>query len=390
MVGGFELVLLSYWYLEEMSYFPYSSDIYEPVQWAALILFTLELGLFVLLVSMMIGRTSIAVSVGASIMAERRGVVMILTLLCTFVSTDGFGDPTLGSALGVALSTLLFSLLVIRRSADAPCDLWNISGSAHKRLVEREARRRILFKVSRDHARDGKRRMSEGTYELREFDRNQRIFDRRADPRQPSGIAQNLSLPEAALGSIGGFIASQNARVASIFALVTCLPAMLPELAGVWASLPEATVVTLGTFRWVIYACIFGYYYPAIRGATPASKSLVLFVAVAIPEVVWLMSDELTMNELMLLVTARLGQAAVLCFGLSLFWERRLVQAAGLGWGRIRDFRALRGLATPVITVAIAAATTVATGLAGATLTSIVQPPEDPSQTPAPPGAGPK
>ena len=165
---------------------------------------------------------------------------------------------------------------------------------------------------------------------------------------------------------------------------------MLPELVGVWASLPEATVVTLGTFRWVIYACIFGYYYPAIRGATPASKSLVLFVAVAIPEVVWLMSDELTMNELMLLVTARLGQAAVLCFGLSLFWERRLVQAAGLGWGRIRDFRALRGLATPVITVAIAAATTVATGLAGATLTSIVQPPEDPSQTPAPPGAGPK
>ncbi len=259
-----------------------------------------------------------------------------------------------------------------------------------QRLVEREARRRILFKVSRDHARDGKRRMSEGTYELREFDRNQRIFDRRADPRQLSGIAQNLSLPEAALGSMGGFTASQNARVASIFALVTCLPAMLPELVGVWASLPEATVVTLGTFRWVIYACIFGYYYPAIRGATPASKSLVLFVAVAIPEVVWLMSDELTMNELMLLVTARLGQAAVLCFGLSLFWERRLVQAAGLGWGRIRDFRALRGLATPVITVAIAAATTVATGLAGATLTSIVQPPEDPSQTPAPPGAGPK
>lgn len=88
-----------------------------------------------------------------------------------------------------------------------------------QRLVEREARRRILFKVSRDHARDGKRRMSEGTYELREFDRNQRIFDRRADPRQLSGIAQNLSLPEAALGSMGGFTASQNARVASIFAL---------------------------------------------------------------------------------------------------------------------------------------------------------------------------
>ena len=170
---------------------------------------------------MMIGRTSIAVSVGTSIMAERRGVVMILTLLCAFVSTDGFGDPTLGSTLGVALSTLLFGFLVIRRSADAPCDLWNISGSTHKHLVEREARRRILFKVSRDHARDGKRRMSEGTYELREFDRNQRIFDRRADPRQLSGIAQNLSLPEAALGSMGGFTASQNARVASLFALIT-------------------------------------------------------------------------------------------------------------------------------------------------------------------------
>ena len=391
MVGVLDLVLVSFLYLEVLSDFP-NVNIYEPAEWPVPILLTLELGLFVLLVSMMIGRTFTAASVGSAMMEDRRGVVMILTFLCAFVSTDSLEDPTLGSTLGVALSTLLFGFLVICRSAYAQSDLWNVSDSAHKRLVEREARRRTLYKVSRDHARDGKRRMSEGAYELRDFDRNQRIFDRRADPRQLSGNAQKVSLPEAALGSTGGFTTSQNARVACIFALVACLPAMLAELVGILVYLPEATVVSLGIFRWVIYACVFGYYYPAVRGATPTSKSLVLFVAVAIPEVVWLMSEELTTNEFMLLVAARLGQAAVLCFGLGLFWERRLVQAAGLGWGRIRDFRALRGLATPIITIAIAVATTVATGLAGATLTSIVQPPEDPNQTvaPAPPGRGPK
>ena len=88
-------------------------------------------------------------------------------------------------------------------------------------------------------------------------------------------------------------------------------------------------------------------------------------------------TGELGIDEFVLPTFLRLGQAVVLCFGLGLFWERRLVQAAGLGWGRIRDFRALRGLATPIATIAVAAATTITTGIAGATLTSIVQPSDD-------------
>ena len=99
----------------------------------------------------------------------------------------------------------------------------------------------------------------------------------------------------------------------------------------------------------------------------------------------WLTASVPTSSEFMLPAAVLLGQSIVLCFGLGLFWERRLVHAAGMGWSRIRDFRALQGLATPVITIAVATAITIATGLLGATITSNVQTPDSPSQPVAPP-----
>jgi len=373
VVGVIVLALLGFWHVLEGD----SISLYTigTPTLASPILVTLELALFILIISVMVGKSP-ATFASDVIMTDRRYVVMILTFFTLIVAGFEF--------LGIMLSTLLFGFLVIR-TGDNGNDLWNVSGPMHRRLIAREARRLIIFKVSRDHARDGKRRMSEGAYDLREFDRNQRIFDRQSDPRQPSGIIQHVSLPEAALGSGGGFTASQNARTASIFALVVCLPTILPELADGWELIPYYSLSLLGTFRWVIYACIFGYYYPAVRGSTPTSKSLVLFVAVAIPEIMWLTASAPTISEFMLPATVLLGQAVVLCFGLGLFWERRLVHAAGMGWGRIRDFRALQGLASPVITIMIATAITIATGLLGTTITSNVQTPDSPNTRGTPP-----
>lgn len=370
---------------------------YIDFMWAAFVLQVLEFFLFFLLIGAMIGRSSTVASVSSVITVDGRCVVMYLLFVCTSVNYILY-SYNVGIILAVVLSTLLFGFFVIRESPDARGALWGISNATHKRLVTREARRRTVFKVSRDHARTGKSRISEGICDLHEFDKKQRIFDQQSDPRQSSGIASDVSLPEAALGSVAGFTPRQNARAASVFALIVCFPVVLPELAGFWLEGPSAGLGVISTFRWIIYACIFGYYYPIIRGTSPTSKSFVLFMAVAISEVILLsgqlgstgelaVGGELAVDELVLPVALRLGQAAVLCFGLGLFWELRLVQAAGLGWGRIRDFRALRGLATPVVTVAIAAATTIATGIAGATLTSIVQPsdnsePAVPSTTP--------
>lgn len=380
-----ELSWYSYWLYDELDHSGVA--ILDASIWAAIILQVLELGIFLLLVSAMIEKPLF----DNAITADGRCIVMYLSLICA--SVNYFFDFVLvGIVLAVALSTLLFGFFVIRDLPDPQGPLWQISTVAHKRLVAREARRRTLFKVSRDHARAGKGQMSEGTYDLRVFDNNQRVFDQQSDPRQSSGIARHLSLPEAALGSVGGFTPRQNARAASAFALIVFWPVILSELAAVWSDELLVPLGVIKAFRWVIYACIFGYYYPAIRGTSPTSKSLVLFVAVAVPEITLIstqvaadVSGRLTIGELVLPAAVRLGQAAALCFGLGLFWERRLVQAAGLGWGRIRDFRALRGLVTPVVTIVIAVSTAIATGIAGATLTSIVQPPDSPRLTVAPP-----
>ena len=376
-----ELAWFTYLYYDEV--WSVSGASYYDFIWPAFILQVLEFLLFFLLIFSMIGRSSAVASVSSVVTADSRCIVMYLLLVCMSFNYILYG-PNVGMLLAVALSTLLFGFFVICESPDTQGALWSMSNSTHKRLVAREARRRTVFKVSRDHARAGKSRISEGTYDLHEFDEKQRIFDQQSDPRQSSRVARDISLPEAALGSVAGFTPRQNARAAVVFALIVCLPVVLPELVRLWFEGPSANLVAINTFRWIIYACIFGYYYPIIRGTSPTSKSLVLFIAVAISEIMLLSGQlaaastgELGIDEFVLPAFLRLGQAVVLCFGLGLFWERRLVQAAGLGWGRIRDFRALRGLATPIVTVAVAAATTIATGLAGATLTSIVQPPDD-------------
>lgn len=87
----------------------------------------------------------------------------------------------------------------------------------------------------------------------------------------------------------------------------------------------------------------------------------------------------------MFALAIRVGQVTVLAMGLGLFWEWRLSHAAGLKWSQLRDFRTFGALITPVTAVLVAAAATVATGLAGAAVGTLLKPAPD---APAPnPGA---
>jgi hypothetical protein len=89
--------------------------------------------------------------------------------------------------------------------------------------------------------------------------------------------------------------------------------------------------------------------------------------------------------DVVIAAVIRLGQLAVFCLALGLWWERRPVRAAGLDWYRIREFRSIRSLGAPLVTVGIAALTVVATALASATVNVILQP----GTAPTPPAASP-
>ena len=67
------------------------------------------------------------------------------------------------------------------------------------------------------------------------------------------------------------------------------------------------------------------------------------------------------------------GEVALVCIGLGLYWEWRVMHLAGEPWARVRNVRSVRSLATPLLAVVIAAGTTAATSAAGQTVDRILK-----------------
>jgi hypothetical protein len=138
--------------------------------------------------------------------------------------------------------------------------------------------------------------------------------------------------------------------------------------------------------RWLLYAFIFGYFYPALRGTTAPTKAIGLLIAVLVAELSQILAMSPPSEDLAIAATIRGGQVIVLALGLGLLWERKLIVAAGVDWRLLRDFRKLGSLAVPVSTVIVAVVTTVATVTANAAVDNIIHPPPTPpaSVTPTP------
>ena len=167
------------------------------------------------------------------------------------------------------------------------------------------------------------------------------------------------------------------------------------------AELTPVRILELGLHwaRWFVYALVFGYFYPLLRGSSPVAKSLALGAAVLATEVLPIFGAStssavdssvlapVSPHDLAWATAIRVGQIIVFFATLGLLWERWLANAAGYRWDRVRNIHSLRALAAPAGTVVIAAATAAATALAGAAVAGLLSsgireqapPPQQPS-----------
>ncbi|WP_436531824.1 hypothetical protein [Actinoplanes sp. HUAS TT8] len=126
--------------------------------------------------------------------------------------------------------------------------------------------------------------------------------------------------------------------------------------------------------RWLIYAVVFGYFYPLLRGRTPVIKAFSAVLAVLPAELLNLVLVDAPAKVFALAASLRVGQVGGFFVALGLFWEWRLARQANLPWSRVRDFRSARSLATPVTTIIVAGGTALATAVAGLAVSSMLQP----------------
>ncbi|MEV7040044.1 hypothetical protein [Amycolatopsis sp. NPDC051061] len=193
------------------------------------------------------------------------------------------------------------------------------------------------------------------------------------DPTRSASSSSRVSSP---LGSNCGETAWQNLKCGLRLALPICMPSVIFEA---WAyvsstSFEYQSVVDIidnlrHILRWFTYAAIYGYAYPWLRGSNPIQKSIVFAIALGIPEVITALSTPTLEQNLLVSSVVRSGQVVFFCICLGMLWEREIARRANTAWSQIRDFRKLRSLAAPTITVLVAAATAAATVLATAAVT---------------------
>ncbi|MFI6323840.1 hypothetical protein ACIBG8_40380 [Nonomuraea sp. NPDC050556] len=297
-----------------------------------------------------------------------------IALLMVFYLTSGHEEPLFG--LQVPLPSLAVTSVVAWATA-----LWLLAGQhaahvepatpeEHRDLVRSALHRRLLRSSEQELYRVSRTRLATGELSLEDFD------------RQRSAIAQDLEAdgahhPETAFATAGACSPWHNGFHAFVISLLLSLP-----FAFVYG-LPEGkdlfTVVYNSRYLFTLaaYGFLFGFYYPRIRGTQPMTKALYLMAAVLVTElsayVAALVDPDLSGLDKMVVVAIVTGQVALVCVGLGLYWEWRLMHLAGEPWGRVRNVRSVRSLATPLLAVVIAAGTTAATSAAGKTVDRVLK-----------------
>lgn len=308
----------------------------------------------------------------------------VALVLCLAYDSKPFSWADLLSVVAVWIA--LWWLLPLNRRDEA-ARLGAVTPRAHSRLIRAETRRRIAQLGAHDLYRRARARLAAEETKLNDYNRRQRVLD---DAASVNGKRVDEIPLECALGTSAGCTPWQNALASVGFALpIAGLIIAYEAWTFAWVFvenyedmgwLPD-TVAVLDAARhlaqWLGYALLFGYFYPLLRGRTPVVKALALSLtalAAEIPPILAALSDvaDFSSRDLVAAVAIRTGQVIVFCFVLGLAWERRLGQLAGFTWDRLRNIRSIRALAAPVTTVAIAAATALATALAGVVVTGLL------------------
>jgi hypothetical protein len=243
------------------------------------------------------------------------------------------------------------------------------SPEEHRELVRAALHKRLLLISEQELYRLGRGKLGAGELTMADFDRQ------RLDLEQ--ALRQHGRHPETALATAAACTPWHNGVHAFVVSLLLSSPFVLvygwPTGVDLTSFLFDARyLLTLPAFGF-----LFGYFYSRIRGTQPMTKALYLMSAALLTELSAYLSTlfepDVGLMDKVQVVAIVVGEVALVCIGLGLFWEWRIMHLAGEPWARVRNIRSVRSLATPLLAVVIAAGTTAATSAAGQTVDRILK-----------------
>ncbi|GAA0416024.1 hypothetical protein Acor_56540 [Acrocarpospora corrugata] len=320
-------------------------------------------------------------------------IYLILLAVLLLIRLRRLGQSAAAVFQGEAYSTMLLGLFLPQVANDiaAPATvvimwlavLWLLSGPSaqraktspeitperHQTLIRALVNRRFARAALTDLLRQGRSRIAAGEMSMAIFEKQRRTLLRASD--DATGPIDS----DLALSTAGGRTPWQGAVTAFGVGLVLSIPFTTARL--VQSTAPDELPGVLATASIAPLLCaVFGFFYPRVRGDQPLTKSMFLLLAavvITIPAHLFALAVTLTADpaafstplptpaEAIIGALLAMGNLAVVCLGLGLFWEWRLLNLAAEPWVRVRSVRSARAIAAPLTAVLIAAGTAVTT-----------------------------
>ncbi|MBF8188739.1 hypothetical protein ITP53_24000 [Nonomuraea sp. K274] len=239
----------------------------------------------------------------------------------------------------------------------------------HRLLIRAALHTRLLHVSEQELYRIGRGRLGAGELSMADFDRHRHALE--------TALREHGRHPETAFATAAGCPPWLNGVHAFTVSLLLSLPFAIVY------GLPEGVDLTSFVFdsRYLVtlpaFGFLFGYFYPRIRGTQPMTKALHLTAAALLTELSGYLSTlvepDIGAVDKAQVVGIVVGQVMMVCIGLGLFWEWRIMHLAGEPWARVRNLRSIRSLAAPTLALVLAAGTTAATSAAGQTVDRILK-----------------
>lgn len=239
----------------------------------------------------------------------------------------------------------------------------------HRELVRAALHQRLLLVAEQELYRVGRGRISAGELTMADFNQQRGELE--------TALRDHGRRPETAFATAAACTPWHN----GVHAFTVCLLLSLPFT--ILYGLPAGPDLSSYIFdaRYLLtlpaFGFLFGYFYPRIRGTQPMTKALHLMVAALLTELSAylpaVVEPDVSALDKVQLVAIVIGQVVLMYIGLGLYWEWRIMHLAGEPWGRVRNVRSVRSLATPLLAVLIAAITTAATSAAGQTVDRLLK-----------------
>ncbi|NJP98502.1 hypothetical protein HCN51_55335 [Nonomuraea sp. FMUSA5-5] len=301
--------------------------------------------------------------------AESTMICVLMVLYITPSGSTTLADidvplPLLAITSLVAWATAQWLLTGPRMAIPEPVNL-----EEHRALIRAALHKRLLLVAEQELYRVGRARIGAGELTMADFDQQHNALE--------SAMNRHGRHPETAFATSAGCSPWYNGIHAFTVSLLLSLPFAL--VYG-W---PEGVDLTSFIFdgRYLItlpaFGFLFGYFYPRIRGTQPMTKALHLTAAALLTELSGYLSTlaepDIGAFDKTQVVAIVVGQVMMVCIGLGLFWEWRIMHLAGEPWARVRNLRSIRSLAAPTLALVLAAGTTAASSAAGQTVDRILK-----------------